>query len=73
MTTPDIFAPGGRQAALNSYPIETAPKIVDALLLLYDSRWYIGFWEDGRWFEETGAYDLNPTAWAPLPSAPVPA
>lgn len=58
-----------------SYPIETAPRVPDARLLLWPQHgdtWMVGHWDGEGWFEEFG-FRVNPLAWAPLPPPPVPA
>jgi hypothetical protein len=75
MSARDAFAVGGRQDddTAQARPISTAPRVKWAPLLLWlqdDSRWYIGFWENGHWYEDSGCR-MAPVAWAPLPPRPV--
>jgi hypothetical protein len=46
-----------------SYPIDTAPKVPEVLLLWrHDGEgWVIGFWDGDDWFAETGP-QLDPIA-----------
>ena len=73
MTALDAFALGDRQIEAASYPIETAPKVDDAELLLWPGRgdyWVIGYWSDAGGYSEDG-FEIKPIARAPLPAAPV--
>ena len=54
------------------FPIETAPKVPNAELLLWSrdhDSWVVGCWDGTGWFTEAGDR-LEPIAWAPLPGRP---
>ena len=65
MTAPDDADRG------QARPMETAPKVIDALLLLWVRHdWCLGYWDSEAWCNEAG-FRISPTAWAPLPPPPV--
>jgi hypothetical protein len=57
-------------------PIDIAPQVDGALLLLFDPKytWSIGYWSDdsAAWWVEDCGTRLKPTHWAPLPADPRP-
>jgi hypothetical protein len=54
------------------HPIDTAPKLTGAALLLWPrggGHWRLGYWDGKAWCDDAG-YVIEPTHWAPLPEHP---
>jgi hypothetical protein len=55
-----------------SYPIDTAPTLTGATLLLWPrggGHWRLGYWDGKTWCDEAG-FVVDPIAWALLPDPP---
>ena len=55
-----------------SFPIDTAPTLTGAPLLLWargGRHWRLGYRDEKTWYDEAG-FVIDPIAWAPLPEPP---